>query len=100
MLTFLWSSSPLIANIWTIRTNKTYSTDGLFRAQYTFLVAGGEWADDDDDDDGDGDCDNGDDVYWLLMSDGVGDMESCKPHQASKDLVGSPSPDKYIYIYK
>ena len=41
MLTFLWSSSPLIANIWTIRTNKTYSRDGLFRAQYTFLVAGG-----------------------------------------------------------
>ena len=51
MLIFLGSSSPLIA----IRTNKTYSTDGLFRAQYTFLVAGGEWADDDDDDDGD--CD-------------------------------------------
>ena len=83
MLTFLWSSSPLIANIWTIRTNKTCATDGLFRAQYTFLVAGGEWADDDDDDD---DGDNGDDVYWLLMSDGVGDMESCKPHQASKDF--------------
>ena len=24
-------------------TKKTFSTDGLFRAQYTFLVAGGEY---------------------------------------------------------
>ena len=33
--------SQWMANIWTIWTNQTYSTDGLFRAQYTFLVAGG-----------------------------------------------------------
>ena len=73
--------SQWTANIWTIWTNQTYSTDGLFRAQYTFLVAGGEWTDDDYDDDGN--YDYGDDVYWLLMSDRVDDMGSCRPVIAS-----------------
>ena len=50
-------------------TKKTFSTDGLFRAQYTFLVAGGEWADDDDDH---GDYDYGDDVCTKFRGLGSG----------------------------
>ena len=61
--------SQWTANIWTIWTNQTYSTDGLFRAQYTFLVAGGEWADDDDDH---GDYDYGDDVCTKFRGLGSG----------------------------
>ena len=57
------------ANIWTIWTNKTYSTDRLFRAQYTFFVAGGAQPTRRADDDGDyeyGDDEGPKEAQWAL----------------------------------